>query len=331
MWSVPMRSRSLVGPVQSNYENPQEGAAMINRINIIGLGALGMMYGKNLTETFGYDNVSFIMDRSRYARYKDKHYFCNGEEVKYHMVPVDDASVADLVIVAVKYPGLAGAIEDMTGSVGGNTIIMSVMNGISSDKILADRFGEEKIIYTIAQGMDASKFGEELNFSKSGALHIGMTPGSKSENLDSVIKALEKADLKYVVEDDIIHRMWAKFMLNVGANQTCMVYGTNYGGIILEEEPHYIFVAAMREVIAVAAAEGITLTEDELSMYVKLTAGLKKDLMPSMAQDRINKKPSEVDAFSGELIRLAEKHGILVPVNRYLNRRAKEIEAEYIG
>ena len=304
---------------------------MINKINIIGLGALGMMYGRNITEAFGYDNVSFIMDRSRYERYKDKRYICNGEEVRYHMVPVDEASVADLVIVAVKYPGLAGAIEDMAGSVGGNTIIMSVMNGISSDKILADRFGEEKVIYTIAQGMDASKFGEELNFSKSGALHIGLTPGSKPENLDSVTEALKKADLKYVIEDDIIHRMWAKYMLNVGANQTCMVYGTNYGGIISDEEPHYIFVSAMREVIAVAAAEGITLTEDELSMYVKLTAGLKKDLMPSMAQDRINKKPSEVDAFSGELIRLAEKHGILVPVNRYLNRRAGEIEAEYIG
>ena len=74
----------------------------------------------------------------------------------------------------------------------------------------------------------------------------------------------------------------------------------------------------------------MTLTEKDLKAYAELIGTLKGDLMPSMAQDRINKKPCEVDAFSGELIRLAKKHGIPVPVNEYLNRRAHEIEREYI-
>ena len=206
---------------------------------------------------------------------------------------------------------------------------MSVMNGISSEKLLEERFGEERVIYAVAQGMDAGKFGEELNYSKMGELYLGVGPNGKKQNVDAVADTLARADLAYVIEDDIIHRMWAKYMLNVGANQTSMVYKTTYGGLIADEEPNYIFISAMREVISVAKAEGIVLTEDELSMYVKLTGTLKPDLMPSMAQDRINRKPSEVDAFSGELIKLAEKHGIQVPVNRYLNRRAKEIEREY--
>lgn len=303
---------------------------MINSVNIIGLGALGMMYGRNLTESLGYENVSFIMNRERYERNKEKKYICNGEEYSYHMVPVDEAVPADLVIVAVKYPSLSSALDDMAGSIGDNTVIMSVMNGISSEKILEERFGEEKVIYTIAQGMDAGKFGEELKYSKMGTLYLGTGPRGKKENVDAVADVLARVDLGYVIEDDIIHRMWAKFMLNVGANQTAMVYKATYGGLIEDEEPNYIFISAMREVIAVAKAEGIILSEDELSMYVKLTGSLQPDLMPSMAQDRVNKKPSEVDAFSGELIKLAEKHGIEVPVNRYLNRRAKEIEKEYI-
>ena len=304
---------------------------MIRRVSIIGLGALGMMYGRNLTETLGYENVSFIMDRERYERNKYKKYICNGEEYRYHMVPKDEATPADLVIVAVKYPGLSSALDDMAGSVGDDTIIMSVMNGISSEKLLEERFGEEKVIYTVAQGMDAGKFGERLNYSKMGELYLGIGPKGKKENVDAVADVLASAGLAYVIEDDIIHRMWAKFMLNVGANQTSMVYGTTYGGLIADEEPNYIFISAMREVIAVAKAEGIALTEDELSMYVRLTGTLQPDLMPSMAQDRINKKPSEVDAFSGALIEMAEKHGIQVPVNRYLNRRAKEIEKDYIS
>ena len=302
----------------------------IKTVNIIGLGALGMLYGKKMTDALGFDNVRFIMNRERYDRYRDQVYVCNGEKCSFNMQPLEESIVSDLVLVAVKYPGLESALEDMARSVGEDTVIMSVLNGISSEEILSERFGAEKVVYTVAQGMDAAKFGTELDFSKSGELHIGLGPGSLRENLEAVKDVLDRSDLEYVEEDDILYRMWGKFMLNVGVNQTCMVYGTTYGGVISDEEPNLIFISAMREVIAVANAEGIALSEDDLNMYVSLIATLKPDLMPSMAQDRINKKPCEVDAFSGKLIELAEKHGILVPVNRYLNRRAKEIEKEYI-
>ncbi|MCR5503760.1 MAG: ketopantoate reductase family protein [Lachnospiraceae bacterium] len=303
---------------------------MIKTVSIIGMGALGMLYGRNLTRALGYENVTFLMDRERYERNKDKTCVINGEEFRFHMIPEEEAKIADLVIVAVKYPGLPGAIEVMRGCVGDDTVIISVMNGISSEKILAEHFGEEKIVYTVAQGMDAARFGQELTFSKSGALHFGLVPGSRKENLDAVTEVLARAELDYVLEDDIIYRMWGKYMLNVGCNQTCMVYQATYGDLSSNEEVNYIFISAMREVLAVANAEGVRLTEADLSMYAGLMKTLGPKLMPSMAQDRINGNPSEVDAFSGELIRHAEKHGILVPVNRYLNRRAKEIEAEYL-
>lgn len=32
-------------------------------------------------------------------------------------------------------------------------------------------------------------------------------------------------------EADILHRMWCKFMLNVGVNQVCMAYACGYGGV----------------------------------------------------------------------------------------------------
>jgi 2-dehydropantoate 2-reductase len=53
------------------------------------------------------------------------------------------------------------------------------------------------------------------------------------------------------------------------------------------------------------------------------------DNMPSMAQDRVNKKPSEVDMFAGNVLKLAEKHGIPAPANAFLLRRVREIEAGY--
>ena len=63
--------------------------------------------------------------------------------------------------------------------------------------------------------------------------------------------------------------------------------------------------------------------------YVALQASMEADAMPSMAQDRINHKYSEVEMFAGTILELGKKHGIAVPVNEYLYRRVKEIESDY--
>ena len=119
-------------------------------------------------------------------------------------------------------------------------------------------------------------------------------------------------------------------MLNVGVNQACMVFETGYGGISEEGSlPRLVMVSAMREAKLVSNAEGITLTEDDLVGYVDLMASLSPESMPSMAQDRVNKKRSEVELFAGTVIRLAKKHGFIVPTNEYLYNRVMEIEAEY--
>ena len=76
-----------------------------------------------------------------------------------------------------------------------------------------------------------------------------------------------------------------------------------------------------------ANAEGIALTEADLSQMVRLIEGLDPTGMPSMAQDRINRRKTEVEEFSGTICRLAARHDIQVPQNEWLYTRICEIEA----
>ena len=135
--------------------------------------------------------------------------------------------------------------------------------------------------------------------------------------------------MPYVTEEDIMLRMWSKFMLNVGVNQTCMVYGTDYAGCLKPGEAHDVMIAAMREVKAVANAEGIGITEETIEEYIDILRTLRPDSVPSMRQDSMQKRKTEVDMFAGTVIELAEKHGIPVPANEFLFYRAKQIEAAY--
>lgn len=301
----------------------------IEKIHVIGLGALGIMYGKCAIDHMGKEAVSFIVDEERAKRYQDKTFTCNGEVCPFQIENDEQASPADLVIVAVKSTSLQSALDTMRTSVGPDTVILSVMNGISSEQIIGERYGHEKLIDTVAQGMDAMKFGDSLTFTRRGELHIGRSGVQTEENLEAVVDFMERSGLEYVVEEDIRYRMWGKFMLNVGINQTCMVYSTNYGTCLMEGEPNRIFISAMREVVAVANAEGIALGEKDINQYVKIIGTLAPDGTPSMGQDRILKRPSEVEMFAGTVIRLAKKHGIHVPVNAFLYKRVAEIEAEY--
>lgn len=304
----------------------------IKKISIIGMGALGLLYADHIARNYGESTVDFVMDEARYQKYRDSQFKINGRDVSFQMTSSANATPADLVIVAVKYNGLQSAFDVMRPCIGPNTIVISVMNGISSEKMIAEQFPGVLIVYTVAQGMDAMKFGNALNFTQMGKLHVGARAGEDTTALDALVDFFEEISMPYVKEEDIMYRLWFKFMLNVGINQVCMVYDTTYSGATDPEgEPYRTLISAMREVRSLAEDEGVMLTEADINTCVEIERTLDPNGTPSMGQDRINRKPCEVDMFAGTVIALANKYGVRVPVNEFLYKRAKEIESEYVN
>lgn len=77
------------------------------------------------------------------------------------------------------------------------------------------------------------KFGTSLKYTKEGQLLLGITDFKQKDKLDKLTSFFDQAKINYEVKGDILHSMWAKFMLNVGINQTCMAYNTNYSGALM--------------------------------------------------------------------------------------------------
>ena len=235
--------------------------------------------------------------------------------------------------MGVKFPTLNEALDLIEPLVYEETTFISMMNGISSERIIGERFGTDKVLFTVSQGMDAQRNGSEVVYSKHGELFIGVPEGAGEKlkaRLDEAASLFEECGVPHTVEPEIMYRLWCKFMLNVGINQTCMVYDTGYAGATEPgSEACVMTVAAMREVAALGQAEGIDIGEKEINQYLDIIASLDPQAVPSMGQDRRQKRPSEVDMFAGEVIESGKKHGIKVPANEYLLRRVREIEAEY--
>ena len=301
----------------------------IKTVAIVGMGALGLLYGEAITKACGYEAVRFVMDEARYKRHKDDVYAINGVQQHFILQSSQQVRPVDLVIVATKFSGLEQALDEMQNLVGKQTLIISVLNGITSEEKIIERYGAQHVLHCVALGMDAVREGTRLKYQHQGILKLGCVDKNMENALNKVCDFLDRVKLQYVREADILHALWAKLLLNVGINQTCMVYETSYGGALADEEARASMFAVMHEVIEVANYEGVNLTEDDFLDCVKVLQGLAYDGLPSMRQDALAKRKSEVELFSGTILRLARKHGISTPVNQLYYDKIQEIEKQY--
>ena len=242
----------------------------------------------------------------------------------------DMGQTVDLLIIATKFHHLDNAIDNARNYVGDNTLILSAINGIYSEDIIGNAFGMEKVLYCVAQGMDAIKKGNEITYSNMGKLAFGERNNTEySKRVSEVVNFFERSGFPYEVPLNMDKRMWGKFMMNVGLNQVSAVYDVPYGGVQDEGEPREMMIKAMKEVMAVSEKAGINLNDEDLNYWIKVTDGLTYESMPSMRQDVLAKRKTEVEVFGGAVTKLGKKYGAATPINYYLLKEIYKIEGNY--
>ena len=302
----------------------------IQSVAIIGMGALGLLFGDILQR--GGAKVCFIADEQRQAKVAHTPITINGEARRFDMIAPDQIGASfDLILFAVKATGLKQAMADAARAIGEDTAIVSLLNGITSEALLAERFGARNVVGCVAQGMDAVREGTSLRYTHPGMLVIGAQDSEQEPALARVAKLFARSDVPFQIDSDIRHRLWSKFMLNVGVNQVVMAAEGTYATVQRAGAARERMIAAMREVIALAQLEGVCVTEDDLRYYVDLMDTLSPDGMPSMRQDGLAHRPSEVELFSGTVCQMAKKHGLSVPINEALYREICTMEADYMN
>lgn len=303
----------------------------MQRVGIIGMGALGTLFADFFRSVLPKEDLSCIVDEVRKKRYMAEGIFCNGARCDVKYCSPDDAQTVDLLLFAVKFHALPAAMESASAFVGEETVILSLLNGISSEEILAERFGSERVLYATAQGMDAVKEGNRVRFTNRGSITFGRKQkGIIDETMRRVDAFFTQCGLPHTMTDRMWDLMWGKFMLNCGVNQACAVYQCGYGGIQNDSEARQKMQEAMREVMALAPYENALITQEDFDQWISIVDGLDPDGMPSLRQDTANRRRSELDLFSGTVIELGRRHKVAVPVNRSFYDTIHAWEAQYV-
>jgi len=294
----------------------------IKKVSIIGLGALGILYGEHFLRRMPQLDLRIIADRNRIDKYRKEGIFCNGQICPFFYVTPDVAvDPADLIIIAVKYSALDEAIQMIKGHVGPDTIILSVLNGVVSESEIGEIYGHEHLLYTVAQGMTAAKVGNQMSYRTKGILSFGeLDAKENSEKVERVKAFFDSVELPYEINNQMKKKLWSKWMLNVGINQTVGYFNATNSFVQKPGEAREMMLAAINEAIAVANKEGVNLTNEDVDYWLNIIDHLDPNERPSMAQDVKAGRSTEVALFAGTVVKLAKKHNVSVPINElFLN------------
>lgn len=299
----------------------------INTVSLIGLGALGLLFSEPFASAVSQGDFRVIADATRQEKYRKEGLYNNDKKMHFQMYRLNEpCEPADLIIFAVKYGQLSQAITDVAEHVGEKTLILSLLNGIISEEEIRAAYGD-KVLGCTVQGMDATKRGNRLYWKNLGDFTVGELYSNQiTPRLLLVADFLKRANIPYTLVTDMRDRLWGKFMLNVGINQVVSVCEGNYGSVLREGPERDRMISAMREVIKLAEAEGVKLDEDDLLHWLDVIKPLDPEAMPSMRQDLLQGRKTEVDLFAGTVVKLGKKHGIPTPVNQALLDEIRELE-----
>lgn len=287
----------------------------VNRVIICGLGAVGLTYANKLKNIC---DLKILADSKRIERYKKTSPLLNDIPLELNYITPDASFEADLIIIATKASGLESAINYIKNFVSENTLILSLLNGISSEEEIANVYGREKVIPAYFIGHSAVRDGNSVTQDGVGRIVFG-----KNEILENFFR---ENNIDYEIPEDIIYSMWLKFTMNIFSNQTSAVLNLTFGEMKRSEKFKEFAKKLIAEVRQIGEASGVQGLENLEDDALKALSEMVDDGKTSMLQDILAGRKTEVDIFAGEIIKRGKMYNIQTPYNQTLYDLIKILE-----
>ncbi len=230
------------------------------------------------------------------------------------------AAGADVVLCCVKSPDTESAARALRPHLAPGTLVLSLQNGVDNAERLRAVLAQEVLPAVVYVATEMAGPGHVRHHGR-GELVIG--PSARSAALADVFGA---AGVPVQVSDNVAGALWAKLILNCAYNALSAIARQPYGPLVQGAGVAAVMRDVVDEGLAVARAEGVTLSGD-MHEAVRGLAGTMPAQLSSTAQDLLRGKPTEIDHLNGLVVRRGEARGVATPVNRALWALVKLIEA----
>ena len=238
-----------------------------------------------------------------------------------------DCGPVDVVLVCVKAHQTAAILEDVGALLQAPSTVVTLQNGVESDDVLAERFGRARVVPAVVYvGATVERPGQ-VSHVAAGTIALGIPAGADRQRIDAVRDLLASAGGPVRVSDDIARERWRKLLWNASFNTVSAATERDPARLLAVPETRAVLIAIMREVLAVARAQGIDLRDADIDDQVTWTEGMP-DIRTSTAVDRERGRDMEIDALIGVVSRRGRQHGVPTPVADTMIGILRALEAD---
>lgn len=228
----------------------------------------------------------------------------------------------EAVLITVKTFDLARAATSVAQGVRPGTPVLLPQNGLGIEALAASGFRaggweeSDPALVRAVNSLPATLVGPgEVRVSGDGEIVLPEARGEAAPSIELFGRLLREAGLRVRSVPDLNREIWRKAVVNAAVNPVTALHGVVNGTLLA---PPYRDEATrlLEEAARAARAEGVALSDAEARVDLDRILRATAENRSSMLQDLERGRPTEMEAISGEILRVADLHGLDLPATR---------------
>jgi 2-dehydropantoate 2-reductase len=240
---------------------------------------------------------------------------------------------ADLVLFCVKSTDTESVAREMAPHLADGALVLSLQNGVENAATIA-RHVKQAVVAAVVYVATAMPEPGLVSHHGRGDLVIGPLDAAAANDaalaprLQALVDLFATAQVPVRISADVMAELWSKLMVNCAYNAISGIAQAGYGMLAARAEVRELQETVVREVVALAQAEGVNLPLEPSLEAMRRIAGVMPAQLSSTAQDMARGKPSEIDHLNGFVARRGAALGVATPANQALYALVRLIESE---
>lgn len=296
------------------------------KVIVLGAGAVGSLFGAKLA---GAGHTVTLVGRAAHVAAVRAHGLVirNGHEEVVRLpaeTELAPGSSADAALVTVKSFDLAAAMRELAQALPAPVPVLMPQNGIGIQVRAAAALREGgwsdprpwmvRAVHSVPVTWVGPGIVREAGTGEI-LLALPHGRGPSGDRIRLFEQLLREAGFQVRLSREFDRDVWRKLLVNAAINPLTAVRGVP-NGALLEGEAHDAALTLLAEARSAARAAGYEFSEEEAVQEFERVARATAQNRSSMLQDLDRGRPTEIDAISGELLRVAGQHGLSLPATR---------------
>lgn len=301
-------------------------------ISILGAGAMGSLFGGLLAESGQSVTLLDINDTHLEAIRRqglrldtDDGDRCIGGLSACR--PEQVTGQPDLLLVFTKAQHTDSALRSIAGHIGEHTLVLTLQNGLGNAEALCRHVAPQRVMIGMTTWPADMAGPAHVRSHGQGVVRLLSLDGVERQGSTQVAAVLEAAGLHCAEDPQVWTSIWEKVAFNAALNSLCAVTGCTVGQLDAAPQGPALARAIVLEVLSVAQSVGVATDARRCLDSVAYAIAHHRAHKPSMLQDVLAGRPTEIGAINGEVLARARQAGIAVPHTETLLGLLRLIEA----